>query len=52
MQLSALEPKQFLPEIASESGIMVHYNRLWHTMEFKDIIHEDLSDHGSFKGVL
>jgi hypothetical protein len=32
LQLSSLEPKKLFPEVASESGIMVHDNRLWHSM--------------------
>jgi hypothetical protein len=52
MQLGALKLEQFLPEIACESWIMVKDKRLGHSMEFEDIVHENLSHRGSYKWVL
>ena len=52
IELSSLDPKQLLLEIGCEGGVMVHDNSLRHTMEFKDIIYEDLSYHRGLERVL
>jgi hypothetical protein len=43
MQLGALEPEQFFPEVACESWITVKDYRVGHSMEFEDIVHKNLS---------
>jgi hypothetical protein len=52
MQLGSLEPEQFLPKIAGESGIFVRDNRMRHAMKLEDIIHENLSHYGCSEWVL
>jgi hypothetical protein len=52
IQVSALDLKNLLPEIDSENRVTICYNIFWNAMGFKDIINKELSDHGSFKGVL
>jgi hypothetical protein len=52
MQLSSLEPEQFLPKITSEIWISVRYNTTRHAMKFDDIIHETLSHYGCGEWVL
>ena len=46
MQLGSLEPKQFFPKIASESGIYVKDNRMRHAMKLEYIIHDYLRNYG------
>jgi hypothetical protein len=50
--LGSLESEKFLPESVGESGIMVKNNRMRHAMEFEDMIHKNLSDHGGGEWVL
>jgi hypothetical protein len=52
MQLGSLELEQFLPKVVGESWIMVRDNRVGHSMEFEDIIHENLSHCGCCEWVL
>ena len=52
MQLGALYLEQFLPKIASESGVFVRDNRIRHAMKPEDIIHEYLSHCGGCEWVL
>jgi hypothetical protein len=52
MQLGSLDPKHLLPKIVGESWLSVKNNRMRHAMNFKDIIHENLSHYGCCEWIL
>jgi hypothetical protein len=52
MQLGSLELEQFLQKIVGESWITIRNNRVWHAMEFEDIIHKKFSHCGCGEWVL
>jgi hypothetical protein len=52
MQLGALELKQLFPKVVGESWITIGDNIVGHSMEFEDIVHENLSHSGCCEWVL
>jgi hypothetical protein len=52
IKLVSLEHEQFLPNIASESWILVRDNRMRNSMEFEYIIHKNISHFGCDEWVL
>jgi hypothetical protein len=52
MQLGTLELEQFLPKVSCEGWITIRENRVGHSMDIEDIIHQNLSHDGGCEWVL
>jgi hypothetical protein len=50
MQLGSLDIEQFFPKFHGEIWMMVGDNRVWNSMKFEDIIHENLSHVDAMNG--
>jgi hypothetical protein len=51
VQIDALVFEQFLPKLTEKNAVPVAYYGGWHSMEFVDMLHEDLSYSGGRVGV-
>jgi hypothetical protein len=52
MQLDALEPRKLFQKVSCECWITFEENRVGHSMEFEDILYQNLSHDGCYKCVL